>query len=221
MPITAVLFDLDGTLINSIDHIVDCWQHTVRTGLGREISREEVLPTIGRSLQACFEEMAPGRSEELYSIYTSYERGRHDTAVQLIMGTREILDALKEREYKLGVVTSKVLHVAMGGLQLFGLDPYFDVIITQADTERHKPYPDPLLVACERLDVSPAEAVYVGDAWTDIEAGKAAGVQTIGVTWGAAGEAIREAEPDFILASLDELPGLLEFMSVPQTLRKK
>lgn len=217
MPISTILFDLDGTLINSIDHIVDCWQHTVRTGLGREISREEVLPTIGRSLQACFEEMSPGRSDELYSIYTTYERDRHDANVQLIMGTREVLDTLLAQDYKLGVVTSKVLHVAMSGLELFQLDPYFQVIITQADTERHKPYPDPLLVACERLGVLPAGAVYVGDAWTDIEAGKAAGLLTVGVTWGAAGEAIREAEPDYILATMTELPGLLKLMSPAET----
>ncbi|MDQ3704895.1 MAG: HAD-IA family hydrolase [Chloroflexota bacterium] len=217
MSISTILFDLDGTLINSIDHIVDCWQHTVRTGLGREISREEVLPTIGRSLQACFEEMAPGRSDELYGIYTTYERDRHDANVQLIMGTREVLDTLLAQGYKLGVVTSKVLHVAMSGLELFQLDPYFQVIITQADTERHKPYPDPLLVACERLGVLPADAVYVGDAWTDIEAGKAAGLLTVGVTWGAAGEAIREAEPDYILATMTELPGLLKLMSLAET----
>jgi pyrophosphatase PpaX len=217
MPISTILFDLDGTLINSIDHIVDCWQHTVRTGLGREISREEVLPTIGRSLQACFEEMAPGRSDELYSIYTTYERDRHDANVQLIMGTREVLDTLLADGYKLGVVTSKVLHVAMSGLELFQLDPYFEVIITQADTERHKPFPDPLLVACERLGVSPAEAVYIGDAWTDIEAGRAGGMLTVGVTWGAAGEAIREAAPDYILATMTELPGLLKLMSLAET----
>lgn len=212
MPIHAILFDLDGTLINSIDHIVDCWQHTMRTGLGREISREEVLPTIGRSLQACFEEIAPGRSAELYAIYTAYERDRHDSNVQLIMGTREVLDALREEGYRLGVVTSKILHVAMSGLQLFGLASYFEVIITQADTERHKPYPDPLLLACERLGAPPAEAAYVGDAWTDVEAGKAAGLLTVGVTWGAAGEAIREAQPDYILASMSDLPGLLKLV---------
>src|SRR5512133_2295243 len=65
----AVLFDLDGTLIHSVDHIVDCWQHTVRTCLGREITREEVLPTLGRTLFDAFEEIAPGRSQELYGVY--------------------------------------------------------------------------------------------------------------------------------------------------------
>jgi pyrophosphatase PpaX len=213
MPIRAVLFDLDGTLINSIDHIVDCWQHTVRTGLGWEISREAVLPTIGRSLVACLDEMAPGRGQELYGIYTTYERDRHDTAVHLIEGTREALDQLLDEGYKLGVVTSKVLPVAMNGLRLFDLDRYFEVIITQEDTERHKPYPDPLLVACERLALPPTEAVYVGDAHTDVEAGKAAGVLTVGVTWGAAGEAVREAGPDYILAGMSELLGLLKLMS--------
>ncbi|HET6312993.1 MAG TPA: HAD-IA family hydrolase [Chloroflexia bacterium] len=213
MPIRAVLFDLDGTLINSIDHIVDCWQHTVRTGLGREISREEVLPTIGRALVACLDEMAPGRGQELYGIYTNYERDRHDAAVHLIAGTGETLDALLAGGYKLGVVTSKVLPVAMSGLRLFALDRYFEVIITQEDTERHKPYPDPLLVACERLTIPPVEAVYVGDAHPDVEAGKAAGVLTVGVTWGAAGEAIRAAEPDCILSGMAELPGVLKLMS--------
>lgn len=213
MPIRAVLFDLDGTLINSIDHIVDCWQHTVRTGLGREISREEVLPTIGRALVACLDDMAPGRGQELYGIYTTYERDRHDAAVHLIADAGETLDALLAEGYKLGVVTSKVLPVAMSGLRLFALDRYFEVIVTQEDTERHKPYPDPLLVACERIATPPAEAVYVGDAHTDVEAGKAAGVLTVGVMWGAAGEAIREAGPDYILAGMGDLPGVLKLMS--------
>src|SRR5215210_4737064 len=85
-PLRAVLFDLDGTLIDSVDHIVDCWQHTVRTCLGREIGREEVLPTLGRTLFDCFEELAPGRSEELLTAYRSYQAITHDTAITLIPG---------------------------------------------------------------------------------------------------------------------------------------
>ena len=212
--IRAVLFDLDGTLINSIDHIVDCWQHTVRTGLGVEMARETILPTIGRPLVACFEELAPGRGQELREIYVDYERGRHDTAVQIIDGTHAVLAGLKEQGYRLGVVTAKVLDIALNGLRLFDLVDYFDVIVTLEDTERHKPYPDPVLAACERLGVQPSEAVYVGDALTDVEAGKAAGVLTIGVTWGASGAGIREAAPDYILASMDELPAMLKMDAV-------
>ena len=70
----AVLFDLDGTLIHSIDHIISCWQHTVRTSLGREITREEVLPTLGRALLECFEEIAPGRSMEMREVYRAYQK---------------------------------------------------------------------------------------------------------------------------------------------------
>src|SRR5438477_3547225 len=115
-PLKAVLFDLDGTLIHSIDHIVDCWQHTVRTCLGREITREEVLPTLGRTLFDAFEEIAPGRSQELYDVYKAYQNVVHDTAVTLVPRTRETLATLKATGLLLGVVTSKSLPVATRGL---------------------------------------------------------------------------------------------------------
>src|SRR5215212_12129284 len=88
-PLKAVLFDLDGTLIDSIDHIVACWQHTVRACLGRELSRQEVLPTLGRALLECFEEVAPGRGEEMREVYRAHQKTTHDTMVTLFPGTRE------------------------------------------------------------------------------------------------------------------------------------
>src|SRR4051812_50188642 len=121
MLLRAVLFDLDGTLINSIEHIIACWQHTVRTSLGREITREEILPTLGRALLECFEEIAPGRSEEMRSAYRAYQVQTHDTMVTLFPGTREVLERLKSAGLELGVVTSKGLPVATEGLDLFNL----------------------------------------------------------------------------------------------------
>ncbi|HET9494703.1 MAG TPA: HAD-IA family hydrolase, partial [Chloroflexia bacterium] len=166
--IQAVLFDLDGTLIDSIDHIVDCWQYAVRTVLGYEITREEVLPTIGRHLLTCFEEIAPGRSEELYDVYREYEAAAHDSRIKLVPGTREALIGLKQMQVRVGLVTSKGLEIANRGLGLFNLGGYFDTLVTREDTERHKPYPDPLLVGAQRLGVAPERTIYVGDSSVDV-----------------------------------------------------
>ncbi len=202
----AVLFDLDGTLINSIDHIVACWQYAVRTCLGREISREEILPTLGRALLECFEELAPGRGEELREAYRAYQQSTHNHMITLVPGTRETLERLRAAGLYLGVVTSKTLPVTMEGLNLFNLAPYFNVLVTYEDTQRHKPNPDPLLVASQRAGIEPASMLYVGDAVVDIQAGKAAGTRTAGVTWGASARStLAGAQPDYIFDTMDEL----------------
>jgi pyrophosphatase PpaX len=202
----AVLFDLDGTLIDSIDHIVGCWQYTVRTCLGREIAREEVLPTIGRHLLSCFEEIAPGRSEEMYQVYRDYEYGAHDQRIKLVPGTRETLEALKALGVPVGVVTSKGLEVATRGLGLFDLGGYFDTLVTREDTQRHKPHPDPLLVGAQRLGVSPERTIYVGDSSVDVLAGKAAGMVTAWVAWGADKPgSVDGVQPDYVLTDLSEV----------------
>jgi pyrophosphatase PpaX len=209
-PLEAVLFDLDGTLIHSIEHIIACWQHTVRTSLGREMSREEIIPTLGRALLECFEEIAPGRSVEMREVYRAYQKATHDSDVTLVSGTHETLKRLRAAGYKMGVVTSKGVIVATEGLNLFNLASYFDMLVTYEDTDRHKPHPDPLLVASERMGIDPAHMLYVGDAVFDIQAGKAAGMRTVGVTWGAGKkEDLLEAGADWVIEDMGELPGLL------------
>lgn len=205
----AILFDLDGTLIDSIDHIVDCWQYAVRVCLGREIAREEVLPTVGRMLLDCFEEIAPGRSEELFKAYRYRQQITHDTAVKLVPHTRETLSHLRAAGLLLGVVTAKSRLTATRGLELFALSPFFSTLITREDTERHKPHPDPLLVGAGRLGIEPAHVLYVGDAVVDMQAGKAAGMRTAGVVWGAGSfEALSAAHPDYVFTEMRELLGL-------------
>lgn len=212
-PLKAVLFDLDGTLINSIDHIIACWQETVRTCLGREITREELLPTLGRALLECFEEMAPGRSEEMREVYRAHQKSTHDTMVTLVPGTREALDRLRDAGLTLGVVTSKGLPVASEGLNLFGLMPYFSTLVTYEDTTRHKPNPAPLLVAVERLGIDPARMLYIGDAVVDIQAGKAAGMRTAGVLWGAGDrDSLIVAQPDYLFDSMDQVAALPQLL---------
>ena len=209
-PLRAVLFDLDGTLIGSVDHIVSCWQHTVRESLGREIAREEVVATLGRALLECFEEIAPGQGERMREVYRAYQRETHDQMVTSVPGARETLEKLREAGLKLGVVTSKGLPATTEGLNLFGLAPYFDLLVTYEDTTRHKPHPDPLLVAAERLGIPTGEMLYVGDAVFDIQAGRAAGVRTAGVTWGAGTrEELMAAGAGLVVDNMEEILAVL------------
>jgi pyrophosphatase PpaX len=204
--IMGVLFDLDGTLIDSIDHIVHCWQHTVRTCLGREISRDEVVPTLGRALLECFEEIAPGEGERMREVYRAHQKLTHDTMVAAVPGTHEALSRLRDAGLLLGVVTSKGLPATTEGLNLHGLWSYFSAFATYEDTTRHKPHPDPVLLGCERLGVVPSEVIYVGDALFDIEAGKAAGTLTAAVTWGASSrDTLLGAAPDMVADTMSEL----------------
>lgn len=214
----AVLFDLDGTLIHSIEHIIACWQHTVRTSLGKEMSREEILPTLGRALLESFEEVAPGRSLEMREVYRAYQKATHDSDITLVAKTHETLTKLHSDGYKLGVVTSKGIVVASEGLNLFNLLPYFDVLVTYEDTERHKPNPDPLLVGSQRLGIEPVNIMYVGDAVFDIQASKAAGMAAVGVTWGAGKrEELEEAGADWVVDTMDELLPILSTSELEAT----
>jgi pyrophosphatase PpaX len=204
--IRGVLFDLDGTLIDSIDHIVHCWQHTVRTCLGREITREEVVPTLGRALLECFEEIAPGEGERMREVYRAHQKLTHDEMVAAVPGTHEALSRLRDAGLRLGVVTSKGLPATTEGLNLHSLRGFFTAFATYEDTTRHKPFPDPVLLGCERLGLAPADAIYVGDALFDIQAGKAAGTRTAAVTWGAGSrDVLLAARPDIVAATMSEL----------------
>jgi pyrophosphatase PpaX len=206
----AVLFDLDGTLIDSISNIIACWQHTMRQCLDQEVTREDILPNVGRTLMDAFEEIAPGRSDELLAVYRAHQQIIHDETVLPVPGTEDTIQAIKRAGLLLGVVTSKGIPAAVRGLDLFDLQPHLDLLVTHEDTSLHKPNPDPLIFACERLGIAPAEAIYVGDALWDIQAGKAAGVRTAAVTWGAGSvEELSAAGPDFIFHSMKDVLTLL------------
>jgi pyrophosphatase PpaX len=98
----------------------------------------------------------------------------------------------------------------MQGLDLFNLAPYFEIIVTMEDSPRHKPAPDPLLVAAQKLGIEPGEAIYVGDADVDMQAAHAAGMSRIWVKWGVGtlGD-LDGAMPDFIVGSMDELVSVI------------
>ncbi|MDK2960686.1 MAG: pyrophosphatase PpaX [Bacillota bacterium] len=204
--IRSVLFDLDGTLIDTNRLIIESFQYTLKRHLGREVPAAEIVSTFGRPLIEGLRHFSPEKAEEMLQTYRRYNEARHDATTTLIPGVRETLSALKGAGLSLAVVTSKRRGLALRGLRLFNLEVYMDAIVTPEDTVRHKPEPDPVLKALELLRVNPKEALMVGDSPLDLACARAAGTYTAAALWSALPRELLLAEkPDFLLTKMTEL----------------
>jgi pyrophosphatase PpaX len=207
-----VLFDLDGTLIDSGPIIIASMQHAVRTVLGREIPAEELGVTIGgQGIVAQMTAIDSERAGELVDVYKEHNDGLHE-GLQAFDELLELLPGLRAEGRKLGIVTAKRHRTVALALARFpALVSAFDVVVTHEDTERHKPDPDPVLLAVERLGGTPADAAYVGDSPFDIGAAKAAGVYAVAVGWGGIhpDDRLLAEEPDAFVRTPEELLDVL------------
>ncbi|MDP4172072.1 MAG: pyrophosphatase PpaX [Bacillota bacterium] len=208
--VTTVLFDLDGTLIDTNELIISTFLHTLEKYYPGKYNREDVLPFIGPTLHETFQGIDPDRIEEMIVEYRAYNLANHDVLVKEFLGVKETVHALKEKGYKLGIVTTKIYDVVMKGLRLMGLDEYFEVIVCLDHVEKAKPDPEPIFKALELLDAQPVEAIMVGDNYHDILAGKNAGTQTAGVAWSIKGrDYLAQFDPDYILENMSDLLTIL------------
>ena len=203
-----VLFDLDGTLIDSGPIILASMEHAVRTVLGREIPREELGLTIGgQGIVAQMNAIDTEHADALLETYKEHNDGLHET-LEAFEELLAVLPQLKAEGRKLGIVTAKRHRTVALALDRFpALESSFDVVVAHEDTERHKPDPDPVLLAVEKLGGTPREAAYVGDSPFDIRAAKAAGVFAIAVAWGGIhpDERLLAEEPDAFVRTPQEL----------------
>lgn len=210
VPPSTVLFDLDGTLADTVPLIVATFRRTVSELLGWEPTPEQCKEWIGRSLPETFSVLAPGRADELSAHYRKWNLANHDVYVRPFDGVSELVDALHASDRTFGVVTSKRHDAAVMSLACVGLTGRLPLLATEGDTRAHKPSPAPLLHALRRLGADPADAVYVGDAVVDMQAAQTAGMLSIGVTWGAAtAEELTAVEPTAVVRDVAELQALL------------
>jgi len=204
----VILFDLDGTLIDSGPIIMASMRHASVTVLGREPDEEAVRAAIGgQGLVSQMRDLDPDRVDELIDVYRAHNEPLHAT-LETFDGIPELLRELSDRGHQLGIVTAKrrsTVHLAFDRFPF--LAELTDVLVGSDDTERHKPDPDPVLEALHRLGATPAEAVYVGDSPFDIQAGNAAGAHTIAVGWGGIhpDERLLGAEPDALVQHPGEI----------------
>ncbi|MBS4178411.1 pyrophosphatase PpaX [Lederbergia citrea] len=204
--ITTLLFDLDGTLIDTNDLIVSSYLHTLGQYYPGKYGKEDVLPFMGPTLHEVFTGIDPEKVEEMIAIYRKYNVEHHDLLVKEFDGVFETIRTLHENGYKMAIVSTKVRNVVLKGLVLTNLDQFFDVVISLDEVERAKPDPEPLEKALAALGSTPEEAMMIGDNHHDILGGKNAGTATCGVAWSLKGrEYLEEYQPDYILENMADL----------------
>jgi pyrophosphatase PpaX len=201
MRFPVVLFDLDGTVIDSGAIILASMRHAANEVLGTEVPDEELMAAVGGpGLEAQMRALAPDRVDELVSVYRAHNEPLHDE-LACCAGMEDVLVRLKDEGHRLGIVTAKRRATVELAFARLPIEHLFETVVGGDETERHKPDPEPLRLALDRLGASPAEAAYVGDAPFDVRAAKAAGVYAIGVTWGGihARERLEAEQPDALV----------------------
>ncbi|HEU5220136.1 MAG TPA: HAD-IA family hydrolase [Gemmatimonadales bacterium] len=212
--LTTVLFDLDGTLIDSVRLILDSYHHTLASH-GLE-ARDDAfwLAGLGTPLRVQFKPWAsdPARLEALIATYREYNLTHHDGMVTAYPGVVAMLRAIRTAGFRTGLVTSKNKPGAERGLKLVGLEQEMELIIGADDVANPKPHPEPIEEALRRLDRPAHGAIYVGDSVHDMESGRAAGVKTAAALWGPFGrQDLERTAPDYWL----EQPGdLLQVLGI-------
>ena len=206
----VVLFDLDGTLANTIPLILASYQHATRSVLGRVAPRDTMLGWIGRTLWDTFSELDADRVDDLVACYTTWNLANLTRLVTPYAGVEAVVDGLDRAGVRTGVVTSKRRPAAEATLAAVGLAGRLPVLVSAFDTTHHKPHPEPLVRGLGLLGADPADAVYVGDAVVDLQAATAAGVAAVAVTWGAGGRSELLAErPTALCDTMPELERVL------------
>lgn len=182
----AILFDNDGTLVDTRDIILASMRHCTREVLGRVIPDDVLMHKVGQPLAVQMRDFTPDEAlqEELLRVYRAHNATIHDEEISAFPGAAEALAQLRDAGFALGVVTSKLRTTAWHGLQITGLAPYLSCCIGAEDCTRFKPEAEPVLLGAQALDVPIGECWYVGDSPYDLQAGAAAQCDTVAVTWG-------------------------------------
>lgn len=202
----AVLFDLDGTILDTNQLIITSYKYTIKKHLDRDLEDAEIVKYFGEPLRLTLERYDKEKVDEMYQTYVKYNEENHDSMIKAMDYAKETLEEIKRRGLKIGIVTSKRKHMAERGLKYFNLYDMMDAIIAMEDTAIHKPNAEPILEACRRIDVSPNEVLFVGDSHYDIQCGKNAGSKTCLVKYTLLDfNEIIKYEPDYVIESLKDL----------------
>ncbi len=204
-----VIFDLDGTVVDTVELIRDSFRYTVKKVLGRELPEGVMLAGVGQPLMPQMQALSPEHAQELYDVYREYNHRRHDELIKPYDGMQAALAQLRAAGRRLGIVTSKSRDTTAMAFRSVGMRDLFGEVVTATDSSAHKPSPEPVLLCVEKLGGLPAEAIFIGDAPVDIVAGTAAGMATAAVTWGLfSRDELVAANPTFMLDSPQQIVAL-------------
>jgi pyrophosphatase PpaX len=213
MRFPTVLFDLDGTLIDSTRLILDSYHHTMRVHRGATFPDSEWIQGLGTPLRVQFRRFSDDADEieRMIATYREWNLAHHDAMVRAFPGAVDAVRRLRAAGAQLGIVTSKNRHGVELGLARGGFDGLFTTIVTSDDLQASKPDPAPVLAAIARLGAEPERTLFAGDSPHDIAAGREAGTRTAACLWGPFARERLEAErPDYYAATLSQLADLAE-----------
>lgn len=206
MKYNTFLFDLDGTILDTNELILQSFQYTLDRFYPGKYRREDILLHMGKPLLEQMQIFGPERAEEMVRVYREHNLKMHDKLIREFPHVSETLHTLYKMGMKLGVVTTKQRLTAMMGLRFFGLEKLFSAIITMEDVRHHKPHPEPVLSAMERLHAEKERTLMVGDSPVDLDAAHAAGVDAAAVAWSLKPiEILQKSKPELILHDIREL----------------
>jgi pyrophosphatase PpaX len=217
----VILFDFDGTLVNTTPLILRSFRATWQKVFGFEMDDACYIKTFGTLLHSAMKGLTEqcvsegrictvgdltAKADELLRTYREFNSAWHDELIEPFAAVTETLEELQSRGHSLGIVSSKLRLGVERGLKLFKMLEYFEILITADDVTNHKPHPEPLLRALEQFNAAPHEALYVGDSIHDIAAGRAAGIAIAAAAWGPFPRTeLEELKPDYLLDEPREL----------------
>ena len=207
--LNAVLFDLDGTLIDTNELIIDSFKHTFEVLKKPVPTREKIISCFGEPLYETMNKFFDD-ADEAVEIYREFNLKYHDDRISSYKNASEMLENLKNKGYKLAIVTSKNRSTALRGLKYLKILDYFEVLVSSDEVENHKPHPEPVLKACEILEVSPKNSIMVGDSIYDIMSGRNAGSKTCGVCYSFMKDKLLEMKADYYIEALIEILDIVQ-----------
>jgi pyrophosphatase PpaX len=209
--ISTVLFDLDGTIVDTNELIISSFLHVIDKHIKKPYTREQIIPYMGMTLKEQLQAFSEQEDvAHLVKEYRAFNNEHHDELVRQFPNVIEVIRTLHQKGIQLGVVTTKIQLTAIRSLELYGLRQYMDTIITIDDVEHPKPHPEPILTALGRLNADPGSTLMVGDSAADLMSAHAAGVRSAAVAWSLKGtKELQKYDPDYILNDMTDLYGLV------------
>lgn len=202
----TVLFDFDGTLINTHDLIIEGFNHISRLYNGRAFDESDHIKMLGKPLEQQIRLICPFEVPEATEAFKAWYAKNHDAHACGYEAVEDVLKVLRSEGYQLGIVTNNSQQGMQSGLDLLGLEKYFDVIITRDDVSECKPSPEGIQKALHMLKTAPQDCIYVGDSMADIYAARSAGVLPVLVGWTAlTHDQIRSLSPVDLIESPFEI----------------
>ncbi len=206
--IKAVLFDFDGTLLNTNDLIFSSYEYAFRKVLGRSITEEEIHDLYGKPLYSSLAKYGK-HQDALCDTYREFNESHHDELVKKFKDAAEGVLLFRQHGMKTAVVTSKRRYTLEKGIRILGLENCFDALVTPENTTKHKPDPEPVLKACELLNTAPEASLMVGDSVFDFECARRAGAHLAGVNYSTTRDALLEYSPEYMTDTILELAEII------------